>query len=45
MVISDFLVGSTITQIALESGFSDMAHFSRAFKRHFGYSPSHLLAK
>ncbi|MCX5590965.1 AraC family transcriptional regulator [Alcaligenes endophyticus] len=35
----------TITQIALESGFSDMAHFSRAFKRHFGYSPSHLLAK
>lgn len=36
---------STITQIALQAGFSDMAHFSRAFKRQFGYSPSHLINK
>ncbi|SFK52581.1 helix-turn-helix domain-containing protein [Methylophaga sulfidovorans] len=29
----------TITEIALESGFNNMAHFSRAFKAQFGLSP------
>ncbi|WP_330109849.1 helix-turn-helix domain-containing protein [Methylophaga thalassica] len=29
----------TITEIALESGFNNMAHFSRAFKTQFGVSP------
>lgn len=29
-----------ITQIALDCGFSDTAHFSREFRAHFGLSPS-----
>jgi AraC-like DNA-binding protein len=29
-----------ITQIALESGFEDVSHFTRSFKRKFGVSPS-----
>lgn len=29
-----------IMSIALSSGFKDFSHFSRAFKRHFGSSPS-----
>ena len=31
---------SSITQIAYESGFEDTSHFSRAFKKVMGYSPS-----
>ncbi|HYG01675.1 MAG TPA: helix-turn-helix domain-containing protein [Chryseosolibacter sp.] len=30
----------TISQIALLVGFEDYAHFSKAFKKHFGVSPS-----
>ena len=30
----------TLGQIAYETGFSDQAHFSRSFKRHFGCPPS-----
>lgn len=30
------------SEIYLEIGFEDFAHFSRAFKAHFGYSPSSL---
>ncbi|TKT69461.1 GlxA family transcriptional regulator [Aquamicrobium sp. LC103] len=30
----------SITRIALDSGFSDAAHFSREFRNHFGLSPS-----
>lgn len=33
----------TITEVAYEYGFSDSAHFSRIFKRHFGVSPKKLL--
>lgn len=29
-----------ITQIALESGFSDLSHFSRSYRRRYGESPS-----
>ena len=31
---------STVTQIAIESGFSDIHAFSKSFKNHFGVSPS-----
>jgi AraC-like DNA-binding protein len=30
----------TVTQIALLVGFDDYSHFSKAFKKHFGVSPS-----
>lgn len=33
---------NTIAQIALKCGFSNQASFSRAFKKHFGFSPSQL---
>ena len=29
-----------ITQVAFESGFEDLSHFSRSFKQQFGVSPS-----
>jgi AraC family transcriptional activator of tynA and feaB len=32
--------GSQIATIAYRCGFSDRAHFARAFRRHFGASPS-----
>jgi AraC-like DNA-binding protein len=31
---------ASLTEIALELDYSDLAHFSRAFKLHFGYPPS-----
>jgi AraC family transcriptional regulator len=36
------LAGSsdTIAQIAIEAGFFDQSHFTRAFKQHFGLTPS-----
>lgn len=34
----------TIAQIALKCGFSNQASFSRAFKKHFGFSASELRA-
>ncbi|ATG89308.1 helix-turn-helix domain-containing protein [Methylomonas koyamae] len=32
--------GRSLTEIALRWGFNDMSHFSRAFKRRYGCSPS-----
>jgi AraC-like DNA-binding protein len=32
--------GKSVTQIAFESGFEDVSHFSRAFKGRYGQSPS-----
>ena len=35
--------GASLTQSAVEAGFADAAHFSRTFRRHFGFAPRHLL--
>lgn len=32
----------SISEIALSSGFNDISHFNRAFKKRFGYSPGEL---
>jgi AraC-like DNA-binding protein len=32
--------GHTVTETAVDWGFSSMAHFSRSFKEHFGVSPT-----
>lgn len=37
-----FQTDLTITQVAMESGFSSSANFSKAVKLHFGFSPSEL---
>lgn len=34
---------ATLTHAALEAGFADSAHFSRTFRRHFGFAPRQLL--
>lgn len=34
---------ASLTEGALEAGFADAAHFSRTFRRHFGFAPRHLL--
>jgi AraC-like DNA-binding protein len=33
---------ASLTEIALDLGYSDLAHFTRAFKQHFGHPPSRL---
>ena len=32
-------------EVYLETGFENLSHFSFAFKKHFGYSPTELTAK
>lgn len=34
--------GLTIGEVAFQCGFQSQAHFSRAIKKHYGYSPSEL---
>jgi AraC-like DNA-binding protein len=34
--------GGAVTEIAFRWGFKDSAHFSRAFKREFGISPTEV---
>lgn len=36
---NSFLAHKTITELAMQSGFNNMAHFSRIFKQHYGLSP------
>lgn len=33
------------SDVYLEVGFEDLSHFSYAFKKHFGYNPTHLLTE
>ncbi|OSM96523.1 MULTISPECIES: helix-turn-helix domain-containing protein [Lonsdalea] len=33
----------SVSQVAMEYGFKDLSHFSRAFRQAFGYAPSSLL--
>ncbi len=40
-----YLNGRTLTSAAHEAGFSDAAHFSRAFSRMFGAAPGKILAE
>ncbi len=35
--------GAPLTQAALDAGFADAAHFSRTFRRHFGFAPKNLM--
>lgn len=37
--------GRSITAIAFESGFNDLSHFNRAFRRHYGATPSEARAR
>jgi AraC-like DNA-binding protein len=34
--------GASLTQAALSADFADAAHFSRTFRRHFGFAPKNL---
>ena len=34
----------SITEIALESGFGDLSHFNRRFRRRFGMTPNEMRA-
>jgi AraC-like DNA-binding protein len=36
--------GATLIEAAMDAGYSDQSHFSRVFKRVFGYTPSHYLS-
>lgn len=36
---NDLLSHKTITELAMQSGFNNMAHFSRLFKQNYGMSP------
>ena len=37
--------GAMVKTVGAEVGFSDPFHFSRAFKRHFGISPSRVASR
>jgi AraC-like DNA-binding protein len=37
-----FCAHRTISDIAFEAGFGDLSHFNRAFRRHYGATPSHI---
>jgi AraC-like DNA-binding protein len=38
----DLLAGYSVSQAARRWNFTDVSHFSRSFKRHFGLNPSDL---
>jgi len=37
--------GESLSQVALQAGFSDQSHFIRSFRKIYGYSPKMLLQK
>lgn len=45
MLLSPPRLSARIADIAFESGFSDLSHFNRSFRRHFGCTPSAVRVK
>ena len=41
--MTQVMAGQTLTDAAVAAGFSDAAHFTRTFRRHFGIAPRTLL--
>jgi AraC-like DNA-binding protein len=39
------LTGSSLTEAAVEAGFTDSAHFARLFRATFGVTPSYVFRK
>jgi AraC-like DNA-binding protein len=37
--------GALVKNVARELGYSDPFHFSRAFKRHFGFAPTQIASR
>jgi AraC-like DNA-binding protein len=44
MSSNPLLAERSITAIAYESGFGDLSHFNRAFRRRYGETPSEVRA-
>ena len=40
MLLDPRMVERTISAIAFAAGFSDLSHFNRAFRQHFGKTPT-----
>ncbi|MFO1371919.1 MAG: AraC family transcriptional regulator [Candidatus Competibacteraceae bacterium] len=45
VVVALIAKGNTLTDAALEAGFADSSHFSRAFRNMFGITPSSLFGR
>ena len=45
MLGNPLLAAQTISAIAYEAGFGDLSHFNRAFRRHYGETPSDVRAR
>ena len=45
LALAHYLLEQTnkpVSDVSFETGFEDLSHFSKAFSRHFGYSPSRV---
>jgi AraC-like DNA-binding protein len=40
MLLDPRMVERTISDIAFAAGFGDLSHFNRAFRQHFGKTPT-----